>query len=91
MEHGDDNQDNDSSTSQVTSVFLILKLDWECEDSRVTKLHLFVFLHRQSNVSSQPKKIRPCTLPKETQSLIELIFDNDMFKTSTFACVQLFQ
>jgi poly [ADP-ribose] polymerase len=36
----------------------------------------------KGNVDSQPKKIRPCTLPKETQRLIELIFDNDMFKTS---------
>lgn len=26
------------------------------------------------------KKMKPCTLPKPTQELIKLIFDNDMFK-----------
>lgn len=62
-----------------TGKYTLLEIDYDDDDEEEINSAL-ASVSKATGGPAKPAKVRPCSLPKATQDLIKVIFDNDMFK-----------
>lgn len=70
-------QKDPSKFKSFSGLYTLLEMDHNEDDAAELEEALDAIASK--NKSSTPKKVRPCTLPSETQSLLKVIFDNGLF------------